>query len=405
MNDSLNKKIQEAVWSSDLDIGLEEVDSEHRIFMDLIKKAYISINNSYVEFDKNFKEIIQHLLIHFRNEEAFMKAQGIYSKYIEEHQVIHSDFIIQIQNLQRNFIKVNSDSEVNYQVAFAINAIDFIKEWLIFHIVGQDSDIAKQIELIQDKHISAEEAYKTMQESKNKNVSILIKTINSLLKILEIRNSKLNEIEQDVENRLKKSQEENERIISDNKMKSLTDQLTGIFNRRYAMELLEDISKNENLIYSIISFDLDGFKGVNDTYGHEAGDKVLKVFSNTVEDYLIRANYRGKDPMFHENKAFFCRFGGDEFAIILPNTNIDDALKLANGIHAAINNITVYTDAGVVLWKGKSSLGVASKSLEHTTYNDVIKEADEYLYEVKNSGKNRVGSRNTKMQQGGGVSL
>ncbi|MBZ7986831.1 hypothetical protein AVCANL283_01695, partial [Campylobacter canadensis] len=226
MNDSLNKKIQEAVWSSDLDIGLEEVDSEHRIFMDLIKKAYISINNSYVEFDKNFKEIIQHLLIHFRNEEAFMKAQGIYSKYIEEHQVIHSDFIIQIQNLQRNFIKVNSDSEVNYQVAFAINAIDFIKEWLIFHIVGQDSDIAKQIELIQDKHMSAEEAYKTMQESKNKNVSILIKTINSLLKILEIRNSKLNEIEQDVENRLKKSQEENERIISDNKMKSLTDQLT-----------------------------------------------------------------------------------------------------------------------------------------------------------------------------------
>jgi diguanylate cyclase (GGDEF)-like protein len=154
-----------------------------------------------------------------------------------------------------------------------------------------------------------------------------------------------------------------------------TDPLTGAYNRRYLNEFANDyikIVKREKIDFSLLIIDLDDFKNINDTYGHETGDQVLIQFVK-----IVRETIRENDLII--------RFGGDEFILLLPNTSINNAKILANKI---INRISEHNMIDEI--KFFVSVGVAQYGEKDSNIDDIIVRADKSLYEAKRAGKNRV---------------
>jgi diguanylate cyclase (GGDEF)-like protein len=154
---------------------------------------------------------------------------------------------------------------------------------------------------------------------------------------------------------------------------------TGTFNKKYLMEALENefkYAKTYSKELSIIYFDLDHFKKVNDTYGHNAGDFILKEVANTVRGHIR------KDDIF-------CRFGGEEFVILLPNTNAKTAYDLAERIRKTLE-VGVFDFNGEAKIKQTVSLGVSQLAAAMATPNDLLNDADRKLYASKKNGRNRI---------------
>ncbi len=158
-----------------------------------------------------------------------------------------------------------------------------------------------------------------------------------------------------------------------------TDPLTRIYNKGYLLEALEAEFKRAKALhndFSILFFDLDHFKKVNDTHGHDAGDYVLKEFSQ-----IIRVSHlRPKDV--------FARYGGEEFCVLLSNTGAKAAHELAERMRAAV-------EAHAFIYEGKripvtTSMGVAELSSGIESAQTLLKAADKALYAAKGSGRNKV---------------
>ncbi|WP_415517758.1 MAG: PAS domain S-box protein [Desulfovibrio aminophilus] len=156
-----------------------------------------------------------------------------------------------------------------------------------------------------------------------------------------------------------------------------TDGLTGLTNRRHFLERgraeLERARRTGHPV-SCIMFDVDHFKKVNDTYGHDAGDAVLKTLARTARETL-----RGMDVLG--------RIGGEEFAAILPETDLEAALHAAERLRLAVASMNVEHDGRPL--PVTVSLGVALSSGPDESLDDLLRRADQALYEAKDSGRNR----------------
>lgn len=159
---------------------------------------------------------------------------------------------------------------------------------------------------------------------------------------------------------------------------NLRDGLTGIYNRRFLETKLEDEfnrHKRYGGVYSIIMFDIDNFKKVNDTFGHQCGDFVIKSISSRIAS-LIR------------NVDYFARYGGEEFCCVLPETGIQSAASIAERFREAILQQENSFDDNVI--KVTISLGVAEFRAELESSSRLLKMSDEALYRAKKEGRNRV---------------
>ncbi len=162
-------------------------------------------------------------------------------------------------------------------------------------------------------------------------------------------------------------------------IQSIHDYLTGLYNRRYMAELLEkELHRmgRKKQPAGIVIIDIDRFKGFNDKYGHEAGDMVLREFS-----LFLRKNIREED--------FACRYGGDEFVIILPETSLDNARQRAEQLRHGVKNLTVQF-RGEILENVTLSLGVAVYPNHGVTAEMLLRTADAALYRAKAEGRDRV---------------
>jgi diguanylate cyclase (GGDEF)-like protein/PAS domain S-box-containing protein len=159
---------------------------------------------------------------------------------------------------------------------------------------------------------------------------------------------------------------------------STHDALTGLYNRRYLEDTLgRELIRAEREGYpiSVIMGDLDHFKDVNDRHGHLAGDEVLRIFGELMKQYS-----RGSD--------IYCRYGGEEFLLVLPKMSEEDAVRRAEQLRKAIAAVPI--SFGPVQITVTASFGVATSPNDGRTSDELIAKADDALYEAKTAGRNRV---------------
>lgn len=157
-----------------------------------------------------------------------------------------------------------------------------------------------------------------------------------------------------------------------------TDELTGIWNRRYFRRQLSwecERARTFNVPLSLLLFDIDEFKEINDSFGHVVGDVVLSELCGAVREAL-----RPTDTL--------ARFGGDEFAVILPHTDRARAVTVAERLLARVRSLTIPTDEEGAI-RCSVSIGLAELEPGDAGATDLIRRADEQLYHSKRHGKNR----------------
>jgi len=158
------------------------------------------------------------------------------------------------------------------------------------------------------------------------------------------------------------------------------DPLTNMHNRRYLTEISNELyflAKRENTQLSVLMIDIDKFKNINDTYGHDIGDEVIKLLANT-----LTLNLREADVT--------ARLGGEEFVIILPLTNVQNAQIKAQELRKTIQYLAQPVDDSTEL-TFTVSIGVSSYDAKiDTNFEDILKKADNALYEAKEKGRNMV---------------
>lgn len=158
---------------------------------------------------------------------------------------------------------------------------------------------------------------------------------------------------------------------------STKDTLTGMNNRRGLQVMLASIiplANRKSKCLSVIAIDIDFFKKINDTYGHDGGDIVLKEFST-----LIKETHRVSD--------ISCRFGGEEFVLVLPDTNTEHAQLIAEKLRSKIASYNINLEGKDV--NITASFGVATRCSD-IEFDTMMKDADKALYNAKSSGRNRV---------------
>ena len=159
---------------------------------------------------------------------------------------------------------------------------------------------------------------------------------------------------------------------------AITDDLTGLVNRRRFIEALDaevERARRFGAPLTIVLADLDNFKQVNDEFGHHGGDVVLRAFAD-----LIRSHVRDVDVSG--------RIGGEEFAILLPETDRAGAAHVAERMRRSLNSVPISISEESAI-HAASSFGVAELAPEQSG-DDLFREADAALYRAKNEGKNRV---------------
>jgi diguanylate cyclase (GGDEF)-like protein/PAS domain S-box-containing protein len=160
--------------------------------------------------------------------------------------------------------------------------------------------------------------------------------------------------------------------------RAYSDYLTDLSNRRYFIEQAEIELSRQNRYsgeLSLLMFDIDFFKKINDTYGHNVGDLVLQKIAN-----ISRMTLRDIDILG--------RIGGEEFAVLLPQTNLEDSIRVAQRMRIEISNTQIVLNNGEIV-TFTASFGVVTAN-EKSTIDDLLIKADKALYKAKDSGRNRV---------------
>jgi diguanylate cyclase (GGDEF)-like protein len=344
--------------------GLEEEISKKEILKKLKKfrNSFIKINkdniillydNNIISENKNQTKIINIKISNgdYKNIKINNTNFLVYViKSNDNNLIIYN--LINIENLKKKY-----EIKINNKTKFYTNEIKNII-WIVLIIMILSIILSTYVNSKLKKYYSIYEKEIHLKENQLKNF-----------------NEKL---EKEVKNRtkaLKTAQKELEKLAR-------TDALTGLNNRYALIENANreiEVSKRYNLNLSIIMFDIDFFKNINDVYGHDIGDSILIELSK-----LIKKNIRKTD--------FLSRYGGEEFIIILPNTDIIEATKLANKLKEIVENYKF-----PIIKKLTISIGVAQlDKSKNENIDDLFKKVDKLLYKAKENGRNKVFSENSK---------
>jgi len=169
---------------------------------------------------------------------------------------------------------------------------------------------------------------------------------------------------------------------------SLRDAMTGLYNRRFLEEFIEQImsqAKREGETYSVLMLDVDHFKLVNDTYGHDVGDDVIVEIGKVLQENIREADLA-------------IRYGGEEFVVMLHNANEEGTQKIAKKIHKAFGDRIFKVGGGETMQK-TMSIGVSLFPIDGDDIWDCIKHADTALYVAKTTGRNKIINYKEKMSE------
>ncbi|HKJ04729.1 MAG TPA: bacteriohemerythrin [Geopsychrobacteraceae bacterium] len=362
-------------WDKHFETGLSKVDKQHGRLVDIINQFGKMITENSLDsenIEEVFAELADYARYHFEEEEAMMTKVGVDLHFYNEHISRHRNFLQEVADMHAEIAPDKPEG--------GRQLLDFLTQWLVYHILGTDQSMARQIKAIQSGGDSSE-AYAAEKDEGDSATKALLTALNNLFQIVSARNNELVQLnlslEEKVSERTNALSEANQHLEE----LALTDVLTGLPNRRHAMRCLADhwdesILKNSPLVCTMI--DADNFKKVNDTHGHDAGDTVLCQLSKT-----LKHGFRSDDIV--------CRLGGDEFLIICPRTDQQGGIQIAERTRKMVSKLRVPAgDSGENAWQGSVSVGVAARTDDMKSFEDLIKAADKAVYTAKQDGRNCV---------------
>jgi hemerythrin len=360
-------------WNPCFITGLTEVDEQHHHLVHVINRFGNLVMQeegaSARELEAVFDELASYAQYHFTEEEALMAAMHLDSQHIAQHQKSHHKFMEEVAELHIGVATNNINA--------AKSLLGFLTHWLAYHILGADQAMARQIALVKSG-VKPEDACLAPALSEDAATDTLLNALNGLFQQVSERNHELVQLNTSLEARVAERTlaltEANQRLED----LANTDTLTGLPNRRYAMRSFAQqwsAAIRDDTPLACMMIDADGFKTVNDTYGHDAGDAVLRALSACLL-HAVRTD------------DIVCRLGGDEFLVICTGTPLAGALKLAEKIRLDVEKLKIPVGAGA--WSGSISVGVAGRTAAMQSLEDLIKKADQGVYVAKRNGRNRV---------------
>jgi diguanylate cyclase (GGDEF)-like protein/PAS domain S-box-containing protein len=278
-------------------------------------------------------------------EDDYARVKAVYEKYIEDGRDYSVEYRIKRADGEIRWVREQSSA-------------NRIKNGVVEQTLGVLQDITKQ------KNTEAQllEAKESLEAKIAERTEELVKTVE----------------------KLKKEVEEREKIAAELKFHANHDSLTGLPSLRLCKDRLERSlaeSRRNKQLSAVMFVDLDGFKLINDTHGHECGDIVLKTTADR-----IRAEIRETDTV--------ARIGGDEFLIILSNmSNIHVTQRVAGKLIEQISKVILYGSQEIEI---SASIGIAIYPDDGTTSEEIIQQADKAMYMIKHSGKNNFGFTETR---------
>ncbi|WP_316348006.1 GGDEF domain-containing protein [Desulfuromonas acetoxidans] len=361
------------VWNENFETGLDEVDQQHRHLVEITNRfgrILFDKNALCKEMEEIFAELVSYTQYHFSEEENLMETIGIDERHVDYHKNEHASFLQSVLHLY-------GESKLGRDTGKPL--FEFLMNWLVYHILGSDRSFGEQCTLIEQGN-SPQQAYEHCEHQADGAKGVLLEALNRLFHQVLNRNHELRDLNQTLERRV---DERTQELVEANQQLgelAMTDFLTGLHNRRHALlslEALWDEAQPEGLDLACIIIDTDGFKEINDTYGHDVGDQVLCLLARQLKE-MVRTD------------DIVCRMGGDEFLIICPKTDIVGAMHVGELLHQAINELQY--PLGNDLRQASTSIGVAAMMDNVQTLEALLVAADKGVYEAKKAGKNCVKS-------------
>lgn len=361
-------------WNACLETGLTEIDRQHRHLVELINAfgaLLVHDDVTTVDIEKLLTELVDYAGYHFNEEEKLMNQKAVDPQFVEQHKQEHQGFLQEVTLLHQTGIRGSEQT--------GIPLFDFLLNWLTYHVLGLDMSMARQISAIEGGNDPAG-AYQEEGKQITRSTAMLLQAMKNLFRQVTLRNKQLVEFNLALEGEVKRRTHELETANTHLEKLASTDVLTGLMNRRRALDVLRLLwqeSLTHDLDLACIMIDADEFKQINDSYGHAAGDAVLCDLARELT-YTVRTD------------DFVCRLGGDEFLVICPATDRAGALHLAEQLHRHVSALKI--PAGQGFWQGSLSVGVAARNRAMSSYEELIKLADRGVYAAKAAGRNCVRS-------------
>jgi diguanylate cyclase (GGDEF)-like protein/hemerythrin-like metal-binding protein len=362
-------------WGTNFETGIQEVDDQHRKLVELINSLGTQLAENDMadrHADNLLQELVNYAQYHFADEEELMVRYSLDRRHCDQHLSAHKGFLDDVTCMgQQSKMKESGDGK---------SLFEFLIHWLAYHILGCDKNMARQIAAIGSGSSQAE-AYFAEEKNVSESTEPLLAALNGLFQQVSRRNKELLLLNQNLETIVKERTHELVKANADLEILALTDVLTELPNRRQALLQLHHLWKEARHLSGHLAcmvIDADGFKTINDTFGHDAGDIVLKTLARELQ-HSVRSD------------DIVCRMGGDEFLIICPNTPLEGALHIAELTRENIAGLRVPAGEGV--WPCSISVGVAVNSDDICSIDDLLKAADDAVYMAKNDGRNCVRTR------------
>lgn len=360
-------------WQACFVTGVDRVDEQHHELVNIMNRFGDVLMQSHTstraEQDQVFKQLADYSLYHFQEEEKLMQSLGLDARHIKHHSNEHASFLQDVSRMHKATEYVGREG--------ATRLLTYLTNWLACHILGTDQIMALLIEAVQ-KGRPQHEAYIAATQGRDPATTMLLHSLTVLFHQVTDSNRALLELNQTLEARVADRTSELESLNHQLENMALTDVLTGLPNRRHALRSLEQLwqqATERGTPLSCMMIDADGFKGMNDNYGHDAGDEVLRQLARCLKNAV-------------RNDDIVCRLGGDEFLILCEGTPLDGALVTAEKLRREVAALRVPAGAGV--WNGSVSVGVAERDPAMSAFDELLKVADEAVYLAKRNGRNCV---------------
>ncbi|MBY0453770.1 MAG: diguanylate cyclase [Burkholderiaceae bacterium] len=370
------------VWDQNFVTGLPDVDKQHHdlvdLFNELSRSMFLADTGREDLLHGTFERLVAYTEYHFRDEEGLMRAEGVDPRHIAAHESMHQEFVVQVGAMWGRRSSMSDPAEI---------FIGFLTSWLGLHILGIDQSLSRQITLIR-AGMPAAQAFEQETSGHDNGTQALLKMIGKLYHVLSSQNAELAQANLLLEDRVAQRTQElacaNDELQAANtrlEAFSRTDGLLQIANRGYFNDRLQQASAQavrQQKPMALLMIDVDFFKRYNDSYGHQAGDACLQAVARAVQQAV------------HRSTDLVARYGGEELAVILPDTDTATAAAIAVRVVAAVAALGLEHKASDAAPHVSISVGVTSQvPTDDDAATTLLARADKALYRAKHTGRNR----------------